>query len=68
MYRCTDEVHLQFIRSDGTASAKPYYEGTAETANLSAMMRNNLLIVEVAPVSYGAFPVEAPDSPKTQDK
>jgi hypothetical protein len=68
MWKQTDTVKLQFVVNDGTDSAKPSYEGTAESSNLSAIMRNNVIMVGAAIISYGDFPVEAPELPKTNIK
>ena len=59
---------LIFLRGDSTASSRPNYEGTSEVINLSSIMKNNLLVVNEAPINYDIPPVKAPERPKTQDK
>jgi len=68
MHRNNSEMEIRFVRNDSTASAKFQCEGTADVVNLAAMMRNNVVVFQSAPLVYDPFPVKAPDRPKTQDR
>ena len=46
MFERADEYKIIFAACDTTASAGPSAPGTADIPNLSAMLKNNLMIVE----------------------